>query len=120
MNSRDLEYLVAVVEELHFGRAAAQCNASQPALSGQLRKLEERLDLQVFERTKRHVGLTAIGGRVVEQAREVLRHVTTMEWLAATHKDPISRRCRSPQSSTTCRSPAWNCSKTSSTIWRAG
>ncbi|MBT5433926.1 MAG: LysR family transcriptional regulator [Rhodospirillaceae bacterium] len=94
MNTRDLEYLVAVAEELHFGRAATRCNASQPALSGQLRKLEERLGVTLFERTKRHVGLTGIGGRIVGQAREILRNVAAMEQLAAAHKDPLVGACR--------------------------
>ena len=53
MNTRDLEYLVAVAEELHFGRAAERCHASQPALSGQLRKLEE------MEIRKEHEALSA-------------------------------------------------------------
>jgi LysR family hydrogen peroxide-inducible transcriptional activator len=93
MNSRDLEYLVAVAEELHFGRAAARCNASQPALSGQVRKLEERLGVQIFERTKRQVRLTDIGARLIDQARAVLRHVAAMEQLAAAHKDPFVGAC---------------------------
>lgn len=93
MNTRDLEYLVAVAEELHFGRAAERCHASQPALSGQLRKLEARLGVQVFERTKRHVRLTAIGARIVAQAREVLRQVEALEAIAAAHQGPFVGPC---------------------------
>ncbi|HEY9148318.1 MAG TPA: LysR family transcriptional regulator, partial [Gammaproteobacteria bacterium] len=47
MNLRDLEYLVAVEEERHFHRAAERCYVSQPTLSGQLKKLEERLGVQL-------------------------------------------------------------------------
>lgn len=93
MNTRDLEYLVAVAEELHFGRAAERCSASQPALSGQLRKLEDRLGVQVFERTKRQVRLTKIGERILERAKEILRQVDAMEKLAAAHKDPLVGTC---------------------------
>lgn len=93
MNTRDLEYLVAVAEELHFGRAAERCHASQPALSGQLRKLEERLGVKVFERTKRHVRLTDIGEQIVARARKVLRHVDAMETIAAAHKGPFVGTC---------------------------
>ena len=93
MNTRDFEYLVAVAEELHFGRAAERCNASQPALSGQLRKLEERLGVQLFERTKRHVRVTEIGHQIVERAREVLREVEAMEKIASAYKDPLVGRC---------------------------
>jgi LysR family hydrogen peroxide-inducible transcriptional activator len=94
MNTRDLEYLVAVAEELHFGRAATRCHASQPALSGQLRKLEDRLGVQLFERTKRHVALTGIGRQMVDQAREILRGVVALEQLADAHKDPFVGTCR--------------------------
>ncbi len=93
MNTRDLEYLVAVAEELHFGRAAERCHASQPALSGQLRKLEDRLGVTIFERTKRQVRLTAIGQRIVERARDILRQVKAMEEIAAAHKDPFVGAC---------------------------
>ena len=50
---RDLEYLVAVADLRHFGNAAVQCGVSQPALSGQIRKLEDRLGTPVFERARR-------------------------------------------------------------------
>lgn len=72
LSLRDLEYVVAVAEERHFGRAAERCNVSQPALSAQIRKLEEALGLALFERTSRRVLSTAAGDRVVHQARVVL------------------------------------------------
>jgi len=93
MNTRDLEYLIAVAEELHFGRAAERCHASQPALSGQLRKLEDRLGVKVFERNKRHVRLTEIGNQIVERAKAVLYHVDAMERVAAAHRDPLAGTC---------------------------
>ena len=102
MNTRDLEYLVAVAEELHFGRAAERCNASQPALSGQLRKLEERLGVKVFERTKRYVRLTAIGERIVDRARDILREVDEMEKIAAAHRDPLVGACALGMPPTVC------------------
>lgn len=93
MNTRDLEYLVAVAEELHFGHAAERCHASQPALSGQLRKLEDRLGVKIFERSKRHVRLTAIGNQIVERARAVLQQVDEMEEIASAHRDPLVGTC---------------------------
>lgn len=102
MNTRDLEYLVAVAEELHFGRAAERCNASQPALSGQLRKLEERLGVKVFERTKRYVRVTAVGDRIVDRAREILREVEEMEKIAAAHRDPLVGACTLGMPPTVC------------------
>ena len=102
MNTRDLEYLVAVAEELHFGRAAERCNASQPALSGQLRKFEERLGVKVFERTKRYVRLTAIGDRIVGRARDILREVEEMEKIAAAYRDPLVGACTLGMPPTVC------------------
>ena len=93
MNTRTLEYLVAVAEELHFGRAAERCGASQPALSGQLRKLEDELGIKLFERTKRHVRLTAVGGQIVETARSILRQVDTIKEVALSSRDPLSGSC---------------------------
>jgi LysR family hydrogen peroxide-inducible transcriptional activator len=93
MNTRDLEYLVAVAAELHFGRAADRCNASQPALSGQIRKLEERLGVAVFERSKRHVRVTEIGARIVDRARDILRQVDGLEEIASAFRDPLVGPC---------------------------
>jgi LysR family hydrogen peroxide-inducible transcriptional activator len=72
LSLRDLEYVVAVAEERHFGRAAERCNVSQPALSAQIRKLEEGLGVVLFERTSRRVLSTPGGDAIVRQARAVL------------------------------------------------
>lgn len=72
LSLRDLEYVVAVADEHHFGRAAERCGVSQPALSAQIRKLEDGLRLALFERTSRRVLTTAAGERVARQARVVL------------------------------------------------
>lgn len=72
LSLRDLEYVVAIEEERHFGRAALRCNVSQPALSAQVRKLEEALGLTLFERTSRRVLPTEGGEAVTRQARRVL------------------------------------------------
>lgn len=70
---RQLEYLVAVADERHFGRAARACAVSQPGLSAQIQQLEDILGVQLFERSRRGVLLTPAGERVVERARDVLR-----------------------------------------------
>jgi LysR family hydrogen peroxide-inducible transcriptional activator len=69
---RQLEYVVAVADVLHFGRAARQCAVTQPALSAQIQHVEELLGVQIFERSRRRVLVTDAGRRVVEQAREAL------------------------------------------------
>ena len=71
LSLRDLQYLVAVAESSHFGRAALACNVSQPALSTQIKKVEDVLGVQVFERSNRRVQTTEAGLLVVQAARQV-------------------------------------------------
>ena len=69
MNLRDLQYVVAVADHGHFGRAAAACNISQPTLSGQILKLEAELGVRIFEREGRTVAVAARAEPIVEHAR---------------------------------------------------
>ncbi len=69
---RQLEYLVAVADNLHFRRAAEACNVSQPALSAQIQQLEAGLGAELVERSQRRVFLTPIGRDVVARARGIL------------------------------------------------
>jgi LysR family hydrogen peroxide-inducible transcriptional activator len=72
MTFQDLRYLVALVDHGHFGRAAEACNVSQPTISTQIKKLEQRLGVTLFERTNRSVRVTAHGEEVVARARQIL------------------------------------------------
>lgn len=90
MTLRDLQYVVAVAEELHFGRAAKRCAVSQPALSTQIRKLEEQLGALFFERTQRQVTLTEQGRRLVEQARLVLEEAQKIPGLIKQRETPLT------------------------------
>ncbi len=94
MNLRDLKYLVAVAEHRHFGRAAEACFVSQPTLSTQLKKLEEGLGVTLIERTNRQVLLTAVGERVVAQARRVLQEAGQLARIAEEHADPLGGEFR--------------------------
>ena len=83
---QQLTYLVAVDEHRHFGRAAEACFVSQPALSAEIRELEKRLGSTLIERGNRQVRPTAVGARVIERARGVLRDMD--ELVAAARLDP--------------------------------
>lgn len=89
MNLRDLEYLVAIDEERHFNRAAERCFVSQPTLSGQLKKLEDELGVQLAERTPRQVSMTDVGVALAKQARRVLAEARAMKDIAQSFHDPL-------------------------------
>ncbi|MDO9413879.1 MAG: LysR substrate-binding domain-containing protein [Pseudolabrys sp.] len=72
LSFRDLEYVVAVADHRHFGKAALACSVSQPTLSAQLRKFEDYIGFEIFERASRSVLVTERGGEVVSQARVIL------------------------------------------------
>ena len=82
---RDLEYLIAVADHAHFGRAALAAHVSQPALSAQIRKVEDILGVRLFERSKRSVVITEAGRKIVSQARVVLEEA---EKIAVMARDP--------------------------------
>lgn len=78
LSLRDLEYVVSIADLLHFGRAAKQCGVTQPALSGQVKKLEALLGTRIFDRSSRAIALTPTGGQIVERARFILRDVRAL------------------------------------------
>ncbi len=90
LSLRDLEYVVAVAENLHFGRAAQSCSVSQPTLSAQIRKLEDGLGFDIFERAPRQVLVTERGQHVVAQARIILGESRRLLELAQAGGEPLS------------------------------
>lgn len=90
MTLRDLQYVVAVADFGHFGRAAEACHVSQPTLSGQLRKLEDALGLTLFERGRRGARLTRAGEAIVAEARRTLASAARIRALAAAAQDPLA------------------------------
>ena len=69
MTLTELRYIVAVAREKHFGRAAEACFVSQPTLSVAIKKLEEELDVKLFERGANEVSVTPLGEEIVRQAQ---------------------------------------------------
>ena len=88
MNIRDLEYLVALHEHRHFGRAAEASFCSQPTLSTQIRKLETELGADLVERGSRQVLFTAVGERVVRRARHILADAEEIRSISRQAHDP--------------------------------
>ncbi len=90
MTLTELRYIVAVAREKHFGRAAEACFVSQPTLSVAIKKLEEELDVKIFERGGSEVSTTPLGEAIVRQAQSVLEQAAAIKEIAQRGKDPLS------------------------------
>lgn len=90
MTLTDLRYLVALAHERHFGRAAERCHVSQPTLSVAVKKVEDELGIQLFERSATEVKITETGRRIVAQAEKVLLEARLIPEIAAAGKDPLA------------------------------
>src|SRR5512134_3153621 len=90
----ELRTVVALAETGHFGHAADRCHVTQPALSAQLKKLEENLGVRLFERTSRRVRPTAAGERVVARARVILGELNALTDEAVGDRSPLTGTLR--------------------------
>jgi len=90
----ELRFIVAVAQERNFRRAAEKSFISQPALSLAIQKLEEELNVKVFERGKNDVTLTSIGAAIVEQAQRVLEEAEHIREIAAQGKNQLATPLR--------------------------
>ncbi len=86
MNLQQLEYIVAVDTYRHFSTAAEKCNVTQPTLSMMIQKLEDELEVKIFDRSKQPVVTTSIGNKVIAQARIVLNEANLMKTLVRDQK----------------------------------
>jgi len=89
MTLTELSYIVALAQEQHFGRAAERCHVSQPTLSIAVKKLEEELEVTLFERGKNGVQITPLGVRIVAMAGGVLNQTAAIRDVAAADKDQL-------------------------------
>ena len=84
-----LEYVLAIDSYRHFAKAAEACLVTQPTLSMQLKKLEEELKLEIFDRSKQPIIPTDAGREIIEQARIALREAKKIEQLAKYYDDSL-------------------------------
>ncbi|WP_140626865.1 LysR substrate-binding domain-containing protein [Methylibium rhizosphaerae] len=90
MTLTELRYIVAVAREKHFGRAAEACFVSQPTLSVAIKKLEDELDVKLFERGSSEVSVTPLGEEIVRQAQATLEQAAAIKEIAKRGKDPLA------------------------------
>lgn len=91
---RQLRYFDALAQQGHFGRAADICSVSQPALSVQIKELEQSLNVTLFERSARSVHLTRLGEELLVRARDILRAVDDLGDLARMSTGQIAGKLR--------------------------
>ena len=91
---RQLRYFDALARHCHFGRAAAACSISQPALSMQIKELEDALGTVLIERGARHIRLTKVGEETARRGRDILRAVDELGDFARASHDRLAGRLR--------------------------
>jgi len=94
MTLTELKYIVAVAREKHFGKAAEACHVSQPTLSLAIKKLEEELEVKLFERTAGEVTVTPLGQEIIRQAQSVLEQAAEIKEIAKRGKNPLAGTMR--------------------------
>ncbi len=94
MNIQQLEYITAVDNFRHFVQAAEHCNVTQPTLSMMIKKLEEELGIQIFDRTKQPIIPTAIGRQIIDQGKVILREAGRLTELARQYNGDLSGELR--------------------------
>ncbi len=90
MTLTELKYIVAVAREKHFGKGADACHVSQPTLSVAIKKLEEELQVKLFERNANEITVTPLGEEIVRQAQSVLEQAENIREIAKRGKDPLA------------------------------
>ena len=89
MNIQQLEYILAVDSFRHFAKAAEYCRVTQPTLSAMIQKLEDELELKIFDRNVQPVTPTPGGYKIIEQARKVLFQVSLVKDIAREEKESL-------------------------------
>lgn len=90
MTLQQLEYILAVNQFRHFAKAAEYCRVTQPTLSAMIQKLEEELDIKIFDRSQQPVCPTPIGIHVIEQAQKVLVQANSIKNIIEEEKHSLT------------------------------
>jgi len=90
MTLQELKYLIALAEHGHFGRAAEACCISQSTLSTQIKKLEDILDVTLFDRSLKRITPTPVGREILQAARNIVAEAERIRELAKCTQDPMS------------------------------
>jgi LysR family hydrogen peroxide-inducible transcriptional activator len=90
MTLTELKYIVAVAREKHFGKGADACHVSQPTLSVAIKKLEDELEVKLFERSASEISVTPLGQEIIRQAQSVLEQAELIKDIAKRGKDPLA------------------------------
>lgn len=94
MTLQQLEYIIAVDQHRHFTKAAEQCFVTQPTLSAMIQKLEEELDVKIFDRNQQPICPTQVGSHIIQQAREILAQVGRVKNIIEEERHEISGKFR--------------------------
>ena len=89
MNLQQLKYIIAINRFRNFAKAADSCNISQPTLSTMLQKLEDELDVRIFDRSNKQVTPTSAGKKIIIQAQKTLIEAEKITELVAEEKNQI-------------------------------
>ncbi|MDB9957449.1 LysR substrate-binding domain-containing protein [Oceanospirillaceae bacterium] len=94
LSLKDLSYLVALDELGHFGKAAQACYVSQPTLSGQLKKLQNQLGVELIEKGSKKVILTHVGREIAQRAKAMVLQAHELEAFARASNKPLTGRLK--------------------------
>ena len=94
MTITQLQYVLAVAEHKNFTLAAEKCFVTQPTLSMQIQKVEEELNIQIFDRSKKPIQLTEIGQKIVNQAKNIVNEADRMQDIVEQQKGFIGGEFR--------------------------
>lgn len=90
MNFQQLQYAIALSKHKHFLKAAEECGVTQPTLSAMIHRMEEELDVKIFDRSSHPISLTPIGEQIVAQAKVIMNNMEAMGEIVKNTRDSLS------------------------------